>query len=1210
MKHLHRLLSMAICCAVAIGCQNQLFDENLESGMIPLNIDGSIRQVQTKVSSSGFADKDAIGLFAVNYTDNNTTAGTLLLSGNQADNAKYIYDEENLRWKSTRAVYYKDAKTNADLYLYYPFQSNISDINAFEFEIKADQNVTMNGARMNGYELSDFLWGKAENISPTESKVPVVMSHIMSSASVKLVEGTGFSDGEWSSLFKGVSVINTTLKSTIDFATGVVTAVGTPQQKGIVTLDQEDGSFRAIVVPQVVSGGTPLFALTIGTVTFNFKVDANTTYQSGKITSFDITVNKKSNTGDFEFVLTGNNITDWIEDKNSHGGEARQYFVVNVTTKGELGKKIREAGKNPDRIKNLKITGEIGTSDFTFMRDSMKILEAVNLKECRTHGPKTDFQEAYFCEQWEDEWSNNLPSYVERYGQPDYQQRNGEGYMEYYWYKNKDWDVIPLNAFNNKKSLCYFVFPEDTKHIGPRAFNNSGLSGALIIPDNVTEIADAAFASSSISSVSFGDKLTTLGNNAFYDCSSLSGTLLLPESVESIGSFCFYQCCFYGKLIIPENLETLKSYAFSNAGSFNGNLEIPEKISTLENGAFDNCKFTGSLDLQNVTYIGDNCFSNCGFTGELDIPENVTEVSGWAFSNNKFSSVHFPSTLKRIGKYAFSSNWRMNCLIEFEEGMISIAEGAFSGCNNITALKLPSTIQSIQSYAFNGCYQISNIICTAVEPPTVQNNTFDGVAKDNFTIEVPAQSVKRYQSESGWADFKRIAAHYEFSISRNLMRGLNAQISRTFTLRVPTGNNWSIQSKPDWVTVSPESGTGKTDVTVTFSQMARGGNSISYQEVNEWGGYDTHSATGREGVVVFKLDGKDYTSEMTVQQFDYDYGDEYVKTYQTATKGPGIDIVFIGDGYDAADIASGKFLSNAEEGFGHFFDVEPYKTYKDYFNVYAVISMSDESGIGTVNTIKDVKFGSYFTQNRLFIPDSDLCISWAKKANPSMNIPHSLTIMMMNTSTYEGVTIMYYDGAAVACCPVSREAYPYDYRGIIQHEAGGHGFGKLGDEYIYHNAFIQTCNCICCDHPQNDNDMYSSYGWAKSYGWYKNLSMKSNAAQVPWAHLIYHENYSDYVDMFEGGYMHSRGMYRSEATSCMNNNIPYFSAISRQAIVERIKAYAGEQFSLEEFYANDNDSFGPTTKGGYVDRTFGVNPDYVRATGAAPIIINRRPNVK
>ena len=67
--------------------------------------------------------------------------------------------------------------------------------------------------------------------------------------------------------------------------------------------------------------------------------------------------------------------------------------------------------------------------------------------------------------------------------------------------------------------------------------------------------------------------------------------------------------------------------------------------------------------------------------------------------------------------------------------------------------------------------------------------------------------------------------------------------------------------------------------------------------------------------------------------------------------------------------------------------------------------------------------------------------------------------------------------------------------------------------------------------------------------------------------------------MYEGGFFHTRGIYRSEPNSCMNNNIPYYSAIQRQEMVERIKRYAGEEFSLEEFYANDvRDASNNTTR--------------------------------
>ena len=118
--------------------------------------------------------------------------------------------------------------------------------------------------------------------------------------------------------------------------------------------------------------------------------------------------------------------------------------------------------------------------------------------------------------------------------------------------------------------------------------------------------------------------------------------------------------------------------------------------------------------------------------------------------------------------------------------------------------------------------------------------------------------------------------------------------------------------------------------------------------------------------------------------------------------------------------------------------------------------------------------------------------------------------------------------------------------------------------------------------------------------------MNGDMHQVPWAHLIYNPNYSNYVDMYEGGYMHSRGVYRSEVTSCMNNNIPYYSAISRQAMVERIMSIAGEEFTLEKFYAKDKDDFGtiPATKSSAtpINRTYGVDPLWSRGSEEGSVV--------
>ena len=430
-------------------------------------------------------------------------------------------------------------------------------------------------------------------------------------------------------------------------------------------------------------------------------------------------------------------------------------------------------------------------------------------------------------------------------------------------------------------------------------------------------------------------------------------------------------------------------------------------------------------------------------------------------------------------------------------------------------------------------------------PPYVQTGAFDGVAKDNFTLEVPESAIQQYQAASGWCDFKRIAAHHELVCRPSLACAINTEHKQT--LVIDAEGEGEVASKPDWCELSQTSGNKKTEITLTIKEMSQG-------------------AADRNGEIVFRLVGKEYTHKCTVSQYNYQYAEDEWLTLQKATKGNngGINIVILGDGYEAKEIASGQYLKDMQDEVEYFFGIEPYKTYRDYFNIYTAFPVSTESGVGSINTIRYNRFNTTFTGGVGLKCDYDEMFSYVLKA-PTVtkdNLCQSLIIVIPNSTDYGGITQMWEDGSAIAFCPKSTYGYPLDSRGVIQHEAGGHGFGKLGDEYIYHNAFIDACGCTCCGH-------VDAILGAQSLGWFDNLSITGKTNQVPWSHLIYDPRYSDIVDIYEGGYMHSRGVFRSEQNSCMNNDIPYYSTISRESIVKRIKRYAGEEYSFEEFVAND-----------------------------------------
>lgn len=1137
-------------------------------GAIAINIDGSINQTYTtRVDDGGFCDGDQIGLYGVNYTDNNSVAGELLDEGNQVDNVRYIFDEENMKWTPSRTVYYKDAQTKIDLYGYYPY-ANVESVSAYKFEVAQDQS----GANaIDGYAMSDFLWGKAKNISPTANKVRILFNHMLSCANVILAEGDGFAEGEFAALKKSVLAMSTTRTAEIDLATGMVTASGDAESEGIVMKGNGEG-FRAIVVPQSVDAGKPLFAITVDGVSYRFKKDIDFTYEAGKQSKFTIQINKKEHSEGYEFVLINTEIVDWVADLDSNGGEARQYYVVHLDEAGTLEAKLYEAKKDPTKIKNLKISGKINANDFYYMRDNMPKLQALNLREseiCALYGYHVGFYDGT-----EIAWFDEKPEDLEAALNEHYP---GKGYSLYNTTPFIDCDAhqIPNGAFmpcdeygdvmgGGPEYLTEFVFPKKVVKIGNDAFNNRQLlAGPLNIPEGVVEIGKNAFGGcAAITSLSLPSTLQKIGDWAFAQCTLLSGELLLPNSITSIGAWCFYVTGgskLTGSLNLPESLQELEEAAFSGCRGFTGSLTIPQSLTKIPAMAFSECSgLNGQLILHDgITDIGESAFRDCAFQGELKLPSELAKISQGCFWGTKFTSIAgWPEGLVEIESYAFHDT-RLTGSLTLPNSLISLGEEAFSGCGMLEEIVLPKNLVVIGSRILIGSNAIHKLTCQAIEPPILYDGAFDGLNKDNFTLEVPEQSINRYKSTPGWNDFVRIEAHYDFSVSRRLMRTLNAERSRQFILRAPANYAWSIESHPDWVRVSPSSGVGKTEITVTVNNMSA--SDVGVFEINTGTYYDPKYETnrGRKGEIVFLLNDKNYRTTMTVEQYDYNYVDGDVITHQTATIGDGVNLVFLGDCFDARDIARGAYLSSIQEAIEHFFDIEPYKTYRDYFNVYTVFGMSDDSGMGTENTIRNAKFGSQYLYSGVQA-DYETSFEYALKCPTvnSDNLNKGVVVMLQNTTEYPGGNYFWTDGTTLSFLPMTNDSYPYDFRGKVQHIAGGKGFGHLGPEYVKYNSFP-------------DETTKDEIRTRKSLGWYKNISLIGSMDEVDWLHLIFHPTYSDIVDVYEGGCEFIRGVFRSEPISCMNSYIPYFNAISRQAIVERIMDYANIPFNIDEFYAND-----------------------------------------
>ena len=206
--------------------------------------------VHTKVSAESFEADDRIGLFVTDYIEE-TTPMPLQISGNRATNIAATFD--GTAWNPAKIVYWGSGKS--DVYAYYPYIENISEIDNQFFAVSEDQDTQRSEAGLGGYEASDLLWAKAEGVSSAGGAVTLPMKHLMSKLTVRIVAGEDYIG----SLPSDASVLlhNTVTGARIDFAGGSVVKDPYSGAKSInmkkLGIRRSDGVeavvFEAIVVP-------------------------------------------------------------------------------------------------------------------------------------------------------------------------------------------------------------------------------------------------------------------------------------------------------------------------------------------------------------------------------------------------------------------------------------------------------------------------------------------------------------------------------------------------------------------------------------------------------------------------------------------------------------------------------------------------------------------------------------------------------------------------------------------------------------------------------------------------------------------------------------------------------------------------------------------------------------------------------------------------
>lgn len=252
----------------------------------------------SRATDYGFETNDCIGLYVVNY--NGSTPGTLLNTGNHVDNMRFTY---NGLWTPDKAIYWKDAYTHADFYLYYPY-SEVTSVTAHTFTVKNDQSTEV------AYKSSDFMVGKALDLSPTAAAINIPVNHIMSRVNIHLAAGNGFTEETLAKANISIKINGIKTASTVNLASGMATPTGEPT---VVTPYYTDDAYQAIIVPQTVEEGN-LFTVNVDGKDYNLKKAF--TFVAGKSHKFTVTISKISSGVNV-------NINPWEDDDIDNGGVAQ-----------------------------------------------------------------------------------------------------------------------------------------------------------------------------------------------------------------------------------------------------------------------------------------------------------------------------------------------------------------------------------------------------------------------------------------------------------------------------------------------------------------------------------------------------------------------------------------------------------------------------------------------------------------------------------------------------------------------------------------------------------------------------------------------------------------------------------------------------------------------------------------------------------------------